>query len=107
MARATRRTPRRPRGRSLIALGLLGLLGVASIVVWRRSRALAEARIVRDLTNERRTLISQRTGLERDLQNLSSRARVVPAAEKRLGMHVATELEVHNLPPQVTRDSVP
>lgn len=104
MARA-RKSRNRLNGRALIALSLMGLLGIATTVVWRRSRAVAEAKIVRDLTNERRTLISLRTSLERDLRDASSRARIVPAAEKRLGMHVATELEVRNLPPQIARDS--
>jgi hypothetical protein len=108
MAKPTRRSRGGLRGRSVVALSLAGLLGIAALVVWRRSRAVAEAKIVRELNSEKRTLISLRTSLERDLRDATSRARIVAAAEKRLGMHVATELEVRNLPAlSAVRDSAP
>lgn len=106
MARAASRKKRAPIGaRTLVALGLVGLLGVAALVVWRRALAVAENRVVRSLEEKKRELISMRTTLERDLVEVTSRQRIVPAAEKRLGMHVATELEVRNLPPPATREN--
>jgi hypothetical protein len=106
--KVARRTKRRIGGRTYVALSLISLLGIAAIVVWRRSLAMGEAKVVRDLTNEKRTLLSQKTSLQRDLREAMKRARIVSAAEQRLGMHVATELEVRNLPaPGAAKDSVP
>lgn len=90
----------------MIALSLVGLLCIAALVVWRRMTAVAENRVVRALETKKRELVSQRTALERDLVDATSRARIVPAAEKRLGMHVATELEVRNLTAPNLRDSI-
>ncbi|MEP6766605.1 MAG: hypothetical protein ABJB66_19980 [Gemmatimonadaceae bacterium] len=96
---------RRPlKGRTLVALSLVGLVGISAIVIWRRTRAVEEAKFIRDLTAEKRSLISQRTTLVSELSTLTNRAHIVAAAEKRLGMHVATELEVRNLPPQMSRE---
>ena len=107
MARAASRKSASPIGRrSIVALTLVGLLGIAAIVIWRLTIAVAENRVVRELQTKKRELISLRTTLERDINEASSRARIVPAAERRLGMHVATELEVRNLPVTALRDSV-
>lgn len=107
MPRAAARKSRTPiGGRTIIALSLVGLLGIAAIVVWRRTVAVAENRVVRTLETRKRELLSLKTTLERDIVDASSRARIVPAAERRLGMHVATELEVRNLPPQSARDLI-
>lgn len=107
-ARASTRKRRTPvRGRTIVAVTLVGLLGIAALVVWRRTVAVAENRVVRTLETQKRELISLRTTLERDLVDATSRARIVPAAERRLGMHVATELEVRNLPPQGARTTQP
>ena len=95
MARAKVRKPFN--GRTLVACALVGLVGIAAIVVWRRTRAVAEAQFIRDLTAEKRSLISQRATLQTEISIYSNRAHIVAAAEKRLGMHVATELEVRNL----------
>lgn len=107
MPRAAARKSRTPiGGRTLVALSLVGLLGIAAIVVWRRTKAVAENRVVRALETRKRELLSLKTTLERDIVDASSRARIVPAAERRLGMHVATELEVRNLPPQSARELI-
>ena len=106
MARAKSRTSRLPlSGRAMVALSLVGLLGIAALVVWRRTIAVAENRVVRGLEARKRELISLRTTLERDINDATSRSHIVPAAERRLGMHVATELEVRNLAPRGVRDS--
>ena len=107
MARATSRKSSSPlSGRAIVALTLVGLLSVAALVIWRRTIAVAENRVVRALEAQKRELISLRTTLERDMNDVTSRARIVPAAEHRLGMHVATELEVRNLPLPGMRDSL-
>lgn len=107
MARAAARKKRTPIGsRTLVALGLAGLLGVSALVIWRRAIAVAENREVRSLQERKRELISIRTTLERDLVEATGRQRIVQAAEKRLGMHVATELEVRNLPSPSMRENV-
>ena len=107
MARAASRKSRSPlSGRAIVALSLVGLLGIAALVVWRRTIAVAENRVVRGLETRKRELISLRTTLERDINDAMSRSRIVPAAERRLGMHVATELEVRNLAPRSLRDSM-
>ena len=98
--KTTRRTKRRFGTRTYVAFSLVGLLGIAAVVIWRRSLAMGEAKQVRDLTSEKRTLLSQKTSLQRDLREAMKRARIVSAAEQRLGMHVATEFEVRNLPAQ-------
>ncbi len=108
MARAKARKPFN--GRTLVALSLAGLVGIAAIVVWRRTRAVAEAQFIRELTAEKRSLISQRATLQTEISIYSNRAHIVAAAEKRLGMHVATELEVRNLRTQTRgqpRDTSP
>lgn len=105
MARTTRKKGAAIGNRSLVALGLIGLLGVAALVVWRRTLAVAENREVRALEEKKRDLVSMRTTLERDLVEATSRQKIVPAAEKRLGMHVATELEVRNLPSRASREN--
>lgn len=106
MARAASRKSSSPiSSRAIVALSLAGLLSIAALVVWRRTIAVAENRVVRGLETRKRELISLRTTLERDINDATSRSRIVPAAERRLGMHVATELEVRNLPPRSLRDS--
>ena len=90
----------------MVAFSLVGLLSIAALVVWRRTIAVAENRVVRGLETRKRELISLRTTLENDINDATSRSRIVLAAERRLGMHVATELEVRNLAPQGARDSV-
>lgn len=107
MVRAASRKSTSPRrGRLLVALSLVGLVSIAVLVVWRRTVAVAENRVVRALEARKRELVSARTTLENDISDASSRSRIVPAAERRLGMHVATELEVRNLAPRKWRDSV-
>lgn len=107
MARATSRKSSAPIGRrTFVALSLVMLLGIAAVVVWRRASAVAENRVVRALETKKRELLSLKTTLERDIVDATSRARIVPAAERRLGMHVASELEVRNLPPRTSREMI-
>jgi len=94
-------TPRRRqqpyKGRTLVAIGLALFISVALIVVWRRSVGVAAAREMRLLERDKRSLVSERTTLERALREASLRSRIVAAAEKRLGLHVATEAQTRSI----------
>ncbi|MEO7521265.1 MAG: hypothetical protein ABIW79_05560 [Gemmatimonas sp.] len=99
------RTPLK--GRTLVAIGLVVFIAVAVVVVWRRGIGVSTAVEMRRLESDRRSLVSQVTTLHSALENASSRSRVVAAAEKRLGLHVATELQRRTIGAAVTdRDSV-
>jgi cell division protein FtsL len=96
-------TPRRaPRGRSsrrgrgwvAVGLGLLVFLLVASAVVWRRSRGIAMARELRVLAQRRAQLVAERAALQSEVRIATSRARIGPVAEQRLGMRVPADTQV-------------
>jgi len=98
----TRRTARTPfKGRTLVAIGLLVFMSVTGAVVWRRSEGFRTATEIGTLDATRRGLIAARITLNRDLDEASSRRRIVPLAEKRLGMHVAGEAQSRMLPDSV------
>lgn len=97
MATARRRTKGPVKGRAKVALGLAVFIIVALIVVWRRSLGVATANEMRTLEYERRQLTSERTTLERELNEASSRSRIVAEAEKRLGLHVAPESQTRSI----------
>lgn len=90
-ARGRKRGPMK--GRSLVAIGLGLFITIAVIVVWRRSVGVATAVEMAKLEREKRMLVSQVTTLHSQLENAASRSRIVAAAEKRLGLHVATEFQ--------------
>ena len=87
MARTARWSMRR------LAWALLGFLMIAGTVVWRRSQGVATARAMRQMDAERRALRAELVTLTNDLRRARSRRTVVQEAERRLGMHVATEAE--------------
>jgi hypothetical protein len=96
--RTARRSPRGPlKGRAWIAIGLGVFLVVASLVVWRRSVGVATARDMRRLSDRQRALISEKTTLDRDIRSAMSRSRVIGEAERRLGLHVATDAQTRML----------
>jgi cell division protein FtsL len=78
--------------------GVVVLLGSLALVPWRQSRALeVQTHLVR-LRNQVSVAVSERVDLERRIQFLESRARVVPAARERLGMHTPAGDELIILP---------
>jgi Cell division protein FtsL. len=82
------------RGRSIF-LTLLGVfIVVALIIIWRRSFGIAESRGLQQLDRKRADLEGQRARLETDIIDLSSRQRLAPVVEQRLGMHVPTDRQV-------------
>lgn len=83
--------------RALVAVGLLAFVAVTSVVVWRRSIGVSTGRAMQRLRDERRLLEADRVTLETQWRRATSRAEVVREAERRLGMHVATEMEAKSL----------
>ena len=79
------------RGRSLVALVLVAFVLLASLVIWRRSVGIAGARELRELDQTRLQLEGDRARLARDIRAASSRERLVPVAEQRLGMRVPSD----------------
>ncbi len=96
--RPPRRTPRGPmKGRAWVAIGLGVFVVIASLVVWRRSVGVATARDMRRLTDRQRALMSEKTTLDRDIRRAMARSRVIGEAERRLGLHVATDAQTRML----------
>ncbi len=85
------------RGRTVVALALLAFVATAVIVVWRRTRGYAEVQRIAELDLQRRDLEARRALLERDLRDATSSARIVPAAERRLGLRRATDSQLVTL----------
>lgn len=82
------------RGRSWVALLLLGFVLVSTVVIWRRSYGIEQARTLRELERDRRQLLAERARLERDIHDLSTRARLLPVVERRLGMRLPADSEI-------------
>jgi len=105
--RTTRRASRGPlKGRAWVAIGLSVFVVVASLVVWRRSVGVATARDMRRLSDQQRALISEKTTLDRDIRSAMSRSRVIAEAERRLGLHVATDAQTRMLSDSMLADPV-
>lgn len=81
-------------GRAAATLAVL--LGSLGLVTWRQSRALETLAELDELRRATSVARAQVVELGREIQVLGSRARVVPAARERLGMHTpdASELVI-------------
>lgn len=75
----------------MVALVLVALVLLASLVIWRRSVGIAGARELRELGQARLQLEGDRARLARDIRAASSREKLVPIAEQRLGMRVPSD----------------
>lgn len=85
---------RRQPGSIRIALVFAAFLGALSVVTWRQSRALEVLREL-EAVRERRALVeAERIQLQRRVQALESRARVVSEARDRLGMRLPSGTEI-------------
>ncbi len=85
-------------GATRAALAVAALLASLSLVAWRQARAL-EALAALDGVRQARVLaVAEKAELERRIQYLESRGRVVPAARSRLGMHTPDASEMVILP---------
>jgi cell division protein FtsL len=84
------------RGSGAIRMGIACalLFGSLSLVVWRQSRALEEVRAL-DVSRSRRAVLeAERTQLQREIQKLESRTRIVAVAGSRLGLRVPSAAEI-------------
>ena len=72
-------------GRAAVTLAVL--LGSLGFVTWRQSRALETLAELDELRRATSVARAQVVELDREIQVLTSRARVVPAARDRLDMH--------------------
>lgn len=72
-------------GRAAVTLAVF--LASLGFVTWRQSRALETLAELDELRGSTSVARAQVIELDREIQVLTSRARVVPAARDRLGMH--------------------
>lgn len=82
--------------RATAAVG--ALLASLWLVTWRQSRAFEELTQLDEIRRQTSVAEAERVDLERSIQVLESRARVVPEARDRLGMHIAASTELVILP---------
>lgn len=68
------------------------------LVTWRQSRAFEAHAELDDLRRQVSVAQAERIEIERAIQVLTSRTRVVPVAEERLGMHMPDVSEQVILP---------
>ncbi|MGI8619803.1 MAG: hypothetical protein ACR2L6_12070 [Gemmatimonadaceae bacterium] len=95
------------RGRSTVALVLVAFVLLASLVIWRRSAGIAGARELRELGQARLQLEGDRARLARDIRAVSSREKLVPIAEQRLGMRVPSDGQMIILERRPVGDTAP
>lgn len=86
-------------GRAAVTLAVF--LGSLGFVTWRQSRALETLAQLDELRRSTSVARAQVVELDREIQVLTSRARVVPAARDRLEMHTpdGTELVILSAEP--------
>lgn len=83
---------------------LLGAFVIVTLtVVWRRSLGIAASRDIQQLERKESDLEGERARLENEIRDLTSRQKLGPIVEQRLGMHVPTGAEVVILPRQTKR----
>lgn len=86
-----------------LVLGLIGFVIVASGVIWRRSEGLERARTYQALEREREALVGQQRRLESEIRDASSRNRLAPVVEQRLGMRVPSAAQLIHLTRELPR----
>ena len=83
----------------MFALALLGFVLVTTGVIARRAYGVRQVRALRALKQQREALEAERVRLDAAIRDASSRARIVPIAEQRLNMHIASPDQLIYLPP--------
>jgi cell division protein FtsL len=78
--------------RTSVSFGLL--FASLSLVVWRQSRALEELRSLDTARSERTILQAERSALQREIQQLESRTRIMSAAGGRMGLRLPAADEI-------------
>lgn len=84
----------RGRGRGIVLLLLVGFVLVAIGVIWRRSYGFSREREIATLERKRTQLEGERARLELEIRDLSSRARLAPIVEQKLGMRIPSDSQV-------------
>jgi hypothetical protein len=102
---ATRRVA--VRGRWIVGAVLVGFVLTTAAVVARRSYGDAQAREMSGMEARLRQLRNERVRLDAEIRDASSRVRLIPIAEARLGMHVPADTQVVILPRQARRNDTP
>jgi len=82
------------RGRWVVAGVLVGFVIVSAAVVARRSYGHREGLELTALQRRKSNLESERVRLEQEIRDASSRARLLPIAEQRLGMRMPSEAQI-------------
>ncbi len=80
------------------ALAVVVLLVSLGLVTWRQSRTFEALGLLDEIRRETSVAEAELVDLERSVQVLESRARVVPEARERLGMHIAVSTQLVILP---------
>ncbi|MBI4539676.1 MAG: cell division protein FtsL [Gemmatimonadetes bacterium] len=81
-------------GTGAVALALASLLAALGLVAWRQARARELLGELARVRSERALAEAELTEQVRRVQRLESRARVVPEARHRLGMHLPSSAEI-------------
>ena len=81
-------------GRWIVFGGLLTFVIVSAAVIARRSYGHREGREVTALTRRKAMLESERVRLKQQIRDNSARSVIIPIAERRLGMHIASEAQI-------------
>lgn len=76
------------------AFAAILLVGSLGLVTWRQSRAFETLARLDDIRSRTSLAVAERVELDRHIQWLESRARVVPEARERLGMHTPDASEL-------------
>ena len=89
---------RRPSYLLQATVGVVGMLTALTLVAWRQGRAFEVLGELAGARNEEGLLVAERAELERRIQTLESRTRIVPEARRRLGMRIPDAAEIVILP---------
>ena len=98
MSRRHRRGGEAGRRILLLLFWLVAVLGAFGAVIWRQARAVALEEHLRELESERAIAEAEQVELERRIQELGARARIIRIARQELGMHVPEPDEIIFLP---------
>ena len=85
-------------GTSKVALAVAAFLASLSLVSWRQGEALDTLRDLETLLQETAIETGTHEELESRIRFLESRARVTKEAEERLGMRVAQDSDIVQMP---------
>lgn len=94
-------------GRWIVTGGLLGFVIVSAAVIARRSYGHREGTSITALERRKANLESERVRLDQEIRTASSRARLVPIAEQRLGMRMPNEAQIVVLERQPRSNGTP